>query len=302
MRLHQKRSSRTLRALPALLLALLLCACSGNTPNMTGPAATLPVIGIGELDADAATKPDNTEATTESESAETETDTEPESTEAPASSEAESTEEPTSATEEETEPETEPEPETTPEETKAPSTGLRVWIGDARFSAIHDTVSYNKSRDYFISGWGVAYYWMINTAVPAFDALAAQKQIDVVYWSLGASDITEQVSDKNYQSAEKYAAELNKLIEKYPDTKFYVLSYGPVGGNGIKPSDVKDAKTYNATLRSFTYYVLTHTNTSYIDVGAYLESSGYTVKSDGRQYEAETNKRIYQYVLSQSEQ
>ena len=297
MRFHQKRAFRTARALPALLLALLLCACSGTTPITADPTATLPVIGIKELDPEAAAKYDSTEAPAES----TDTESEPGTTEEAVPTETESTEAPTT-TEEETEEETEPEPETTEAPTEAEVPGLRVWIGDARFSGIHDTVSYDKSRDYFISGWGVAYYWMINTAIPAFDALAAQNKIDIVYWSLGASDITQQMSDKNYQSAAKYADELSKLIEKYPDTTFYVLSYGPVGGNGIKPSDIKDTSVYNSTLRSFTYYVLTHTATSYIDVGAYLESSGYTVKSDGRQYDAATNKRIYQYVLSQSGQ
>ena len=46
MRLHQNKCCRTLMALPALLLALLLCACGAAPRTPDGPGLTLPVIGI----------------------------------------------------------------------------------------------------------------------------------------------------------------------------------------------------------------------------------------------------------------
>ena len=302
MRSHAKRNLRTLKALPALLLALLLCACSSNpgTPSVP-PNATLPEIGIQDLDPDAVptTAPESTEAPAESTAA---ADTEPEPAETTKASEApETTEAAAPSTEESTEAptvETE-EPETPPAPTRSSSTGYRVWIGDSRFVGIHDSVSYDPERDYFISGWGVAYYWFINTALPAFNAFASQHPVSVVYWSLGANDISKEVSAGNYESADKYSIELNKLIEKYPNTTFYILSFGPIGGDGKKPSDVKDADAYNMALSSFTDYVFTHTTASYIDQGEYIESIGYTT-SDGRHYDAATNKKIYDYILSQS--
>ena len=297
MRLHQNKGYRPLRALPALLLALLLCACNAGsrTPDVPGP--TLPIIGITDLDPDSvpSSVPAGTDSpevpveSTEAAQAPTETEgtteaavpTEPESTEAP-------TVPPTA-------------PPTPPEPTKSSSAGYRVWIGDSRFVGIHDTVAVDPDRDYFIAAWGAAYYWMVNTAIPTLDAFAGLHEIDAVYWSLGAGDIAKEVSPYNYEVADKYSTELNKLIEKYPDITFYILSYGPIGGDGKKPSDVPDAEAYNLAISSFMDYMFTHTTASYIDQGEYIESIGYTT-SDGRHYDAETNKRIYEYVLSQSGQ
>ena len=302
MRLHPNKGMRTVRALSALLLALLLCACGRS--QVPSAAATLPVIGIGDLipSTTKAVQPADTEESVPSGENEPETTnpaevTEPaettETTEAAAPTEPESTEAP--ATEAPTE------PATTSAPPKSNSTGYRVWIGDSRFVAIHDTVSYDPARDYFIAAWGAAYYWMINTALPTFEAFAALHEVDVVYWSLGAGDIAKNFSAGNYESADKYSIELNKLIDKYPNTTFYIVSYGPIGGDGKKPADVPDAEVYNMALSSFTDYVFTHTTASYIDQGKYIESIGYTT-SDGRHYDAATNKRAYEYILSQSGQ
>ena len=304
MRFHHKRALRIIRILPPLLLALLLCACSTSPQTSVG---TLPVIGIPELDPEKILTPTqgNTEASAES------TDTVPESTkvsententetaetaettEAAASTEEESTEEPTEATKE---------PETAEEPTKPDSAGCRVWIGDSRFAGIHDSVKTDPEHDYFICTWGAAYSWMVNTAIPAFNTFAASHQVDVVYWSLGASDVAKSFSSKNYTSGDKYAAELNKLVDRYPNTTFYILSYGPVGGDGKKPSGVSDVEKYLSSLKSFMNYVFSHTNyTLYIDQAAYIESIGYTT-ADGFNYDAATNQKIYDYILSKSGQ
>lgn len=301
MRLHQNKGFRPLRALPALLLALLLCACSAAPRTPDGPGFTLPVIGITDLDPDAvpSSEPAGTEST---ESTETPADStaEPESTETGETAETGETTEAAISTEPESTEEL-TEPETDPEPSKSSTEGWRVWIGDSRFVGIHDTVATDPGRDHFIAVWGAAYYWMVNTAVPALDLFASQHQVDAVYWSLGASDIAKEVSPSNYDSADKYSTALNDLIEKYPDTTFYILSYGPVGGDGKKPNDVPDADAYNLALSSFMDYVFTHTKASYIDQGEYIESIGYAT-TDGRHYDADTNKRIYDYILSQSGQ
>ena len=301
MKHTRHRNNRLPALLPALLLALLLCACGSNsrTPR-SGPADTLPVIGIRDIDPDTlpSSLPESTEAQPESTEPAPVITEAPEPTETPASAEAPEPSVPES-TEAPTVPPTEPEPATVPP--KSSSSGKRVWIGDSRFTGIHDTVAYDADRDYFISTWGAAYYWMINTALPSFNAYAALNQVDVVYWSLGASDIAKEQAAVNFETADKYSAALNDLIEKHPNTKFYILSYGPIGGDGKKPADIPDADAYNFSLNSFIDYVFTHSTASYIDQGEYIESTGYTT-TDGRHYDAETNKRIYEYVLSQSGQ
>ncbi|MBQ6292539.1 MAG: SGNH/GDSL hydrolase family protein [Lachnospiraceae bacterium] len=301
MRFHHKRAFWIIRILPALLLALLLCAC-GNGPQTS--VGTLPAIGIPDLDPDKILTPTqgSTEAPAESSDAAAESTKASENTvssetaetpEAAVPTEEESTEEPTEATEE---------PEMTEEPTKSASAGYRVWIGDSRFAGIHDGAKIDSDHDYFICSWGAGYSWMVNTAIPAFNTFAASHQVDVVYWSLGASDVAQTWSSKNYTSGDKYAAELNKLTDKYPNITFYILSYGPVGGDGKKPSGVSDVDKYLSSLKSFMSYVFSHTNyTLYIDLVSYIESIGYTT-SDGFNYDAATNQKIYDYILSKSGQ
>ena len=298
MRFHHKRTFRIIRILPALLLALLLCAC-GTGPQTS--AGTLPVIGIPDLDPDKILTPtqgsteasaDSTDAVSESTKTSENTET-AETTEAAVPTEEESTEAPTEATEE---------PEMTEEPTKSASAGYRVWIGDSRIAGIRDGAKTDPDHDYFICNPGAGYGWMVNTAVPAFNTFAASHQVDVVYWSLGANDVAQTWSSKNYTSGDKYAAELNKLADKYPNTTFYILSYGPVGGDGKKPSGVSDVEKYLSSLKSYMNYVFSHTNyTLYIDQVSYIESIGYTT-TDGFNYDAATNQKIYDYILSKSGQ
>ena len=301
MRLHPKKGLRTVQALPALLLALLLCACSNSqTPSVS---ATLPAIGIGDLvpGTTRASQQGSTEAPAPSsenvpesgQPAETTEAAETETAEAVVPTEPENTEEPT-------DPPTEP--ATTAQPTKkSDSGGYRVWIGDSRFVGIRDTVSCDPDRDFFIAAWGAAYYWMVNTAVPTFEAFTGLHKVDAVYWCLGAGDITKILTEQNFAAAEKYADVLDDLIYKYPDIDFYVLSYGPIGGDGKSPSDITDPEVYNLSIQSFTGYVLSHSRALYIDQAGFLEESGYAT-TDGRHYDAATNQRIYDYVLAQSGQ
>ena len=189
-------------------------------------------------------------------------------------------------------------PATTAAPTQPPaSDGVRVWMGDSRFVGIQKTVDTDPEKDEFISGWGQGYNWMVYTAFPAFDALVARKHVDMVFWSLGANDITNEPSDQNFAIAEKYIEQIKKLMEKYPDITFYLLSYGPVGPEGMDPNNIPDCDAYNQALRIFTNYIFSHTDMKYIDQGEYIERTGFKV-TDGCHYDAATNKRAYEYVLS----
>ena len=170
-------------------------------------------------------------------------------------------------------------------------------MGDSRFVGIQKTVDTDPEKDEFISGWGQGYNWMVYTAFPAFDALVARKHVDMVFWSLGANDITNEPSDQNFAIAEKYIEQIKKLMEKYPDITFYLLSYGPVGPEGMDPNNIPDCDAYNQALRIFTNYIFSHTDMKYIDQGEYIERTGFKV-TDGCHYDAATNKRAYEYVLS----
>ena len=258
------------------------------------------------------TEPDGEESTETSEpdtaAPETTEETEPastappETTAAPTTAPPETTAAPTTAP-----PETTAEPTTAPSETAAPPVtteapaGVRVWMGDSRFVGIRDTVDYDRDRDVFISGWGMGYDWMLATAFPEFEKLAAERPVDICYWSLGANDITNEDSDYNYELADKYIEQVKQLIAKHPGTIFYILSYGPVGEEGMDPNNIPDCDAYNKALWNFIDYIREHTSMIYIDQGEYIERTGFRVY-DGCHYDAETNKKAYAYVLAQSGQ
>ncbi len=332
-----KRHGQKIRGfagLAGILLAVLLSACAGKRQETTVVPAdyTLPSIGVDEIDPDAAaaaemssrnaassesrTEPPETTLPSGTEQAETPEMTVPggeESTEAPeppatlppettAAPPPETAAPPVTA---EVPPETAappPPPETSaaPPTTEAPA-GVRVWMGDSRFVGIRDTVDYDKEKDVFISGWGMGYDWMLATAFPEFDKLAAGTKIDICYWSLGANDITNDPSDFNLELAAKYAAQVAQLIARHPETTFYLLSYGPVGEEGMDPNNIPDCASYNKALRIFTDRVRELTGMAYIAQGEYIEQTGFRVY-DGCHYNAETNQRAYAYVLAQSGQ
>lgn len=315
-----------------LALALLLSACAAKAPDESLPPSdfTLPSIGIEELDPEAAataTMPEPTEAiplTTEQTGSSSDavapsaSDTPPETTvpettmppETTAPTEPQTTA-PPETTVAPTEPQTTEPPETTaptppPETSAAPPTtealsGVRVWMGDSRFVGYSQDVSYDANRDVFISGWGKGYDWMLETAFPEFEKLAAEKHIDICYWSLGANDITNDPSDYNLELAEKYVTKLKQLMAKHPDTIFYLLSYGPVGEEGMDPNNIPDCDAYNKALWIFIDYIREHSSMIYLDQGEYIERTGFRVY-DGCHYDPETNRRAFAYVLAQSGQ
>lgn len=316
----------------ALMLAVLLSACAAKAPDESLPPSdfTLPSIGIGDLDPEAAataTMPEPTEAiplTTEQTGSSSDavapsaSDTPPETTvpettmppETTAPTEPQTTA-PPETTVAPTEPQTTEPPETTapsppPETSAAPPTtealsGVRVWMGDSRFVGYSQDVSYDANRDVFISGWGKGYDWMLETAFPEFEKLAAEKHIDICYWSLGANDITNDPSDYNLELAEKYVTKLKQLMAKHPGTIFYLLSYGPVGEEGMDPNNIPDCDAYNKALWIFIDYIREHSSMIYLDQGEYIEQTGFRVY-DGCHYDPETNRRAFAYVLAQSGQ
>lgn len=230
---------------------------------------------------------------------ETTAPTEPQTTAPPATTAA-PTEPQTTEPPETTAPTPPPETSAAPPTTEAPS-GVRVWMGDSRFVGYSQDVSYDASRDVFISGWGKGYDWMLETAFPEFEKLAAEKHIDICYWSLGANDITNDPSDYNLELAEKYVTELKKLMAKHPDTIFYLLSYGPVDEEGMDPNNIPDCDAYNKALWIFIDYIREHSSMIYLDQGEYIERTGFRVY-DGCHYDPETNRRAFAYVLAQSGQ
>ena len=310
--MKQKRHDKIKRvSLLLLMTALLLSACSGmqqEAPVL--PGGTLPSVGIPEA-AVQEVRPEtgSTQALPEASAGmSTEeipevTDSAPESTKTVQTEAAPETAAPTA---------TAAPPETTaPATTAAPpetvpnadtAAGVRIWMGDSRFVGIRDNAAYDKEKDVFICKWGMGYDWMLEAAFPEFEKLAASgTKIDICYWSLGANDITNEPSDRNMELAAMFAAEMSKLIAAHPETTFYLLSYGPVGEEGMDPNNIPDCAAYNKALRLFTDRVRELTGMRYLDQGEYLERTGFSVY-DGCHYDAATNKCAYAYVLAQSGQ
>lgn len=315
----------------ALMSVFLLSACADGqkeTAALSGEAP-LPFIGAAEIDPEAAeaalrsqagskalvTLPDETEeasspqltapdttfvpAVTPSEAPAPQTHEETPAASAPGPTETVAPPEPdTSSVPPETEKTVPPAP---PSGTPEAADGIRVWMGDSRFVGYSKDASYDAERDVFISGWGMGYEWMCGTAFPEFDKLATEKNIKICYWSLGANDITNDPSDSNLELAAKYAARVGELMARHPEVTFYLLSYGPVGEEGMDPNNIPDCASYNKALRIFTDYLKDHTDMRYLDQGEYIERTGFRVY-DGCHYDPETNRRAFAYVLAQSGQ
>ena len=298
--MKQKRHDKIKRvSLLLLMTALLLSACRGmqqETPAL--PAGTLPSVGIPEA-AVLEVRPEtgSTQALPEASAGMSTEDASEVTGSAPESTETARTAAPPETTAPAT---TAAPPEIVP--TADAAGGVRVWMGDSRFVGIRDSAAYDKEKDVFICKWGMGYDWMLETAFPEFEKLAASgTKIDICYWSLGANDITNEPSDRNMELAAMFAAEVSKLIAAHPETTFYLLSYGPVGEEGMDPNNIPDCAAYNKALRLFTDRVRELTGMRYLDQGEYLERTGFRVY-DGCHYDAATNKRAYAYVLAQSGQ
>ena len=113
--------------------------------------------------------------------------------------------------------------------------------------------------------------------------------------------IGELTKPQTRELAEKYVTKLKQLMAKHPGTIFYLLSYGPVGEEGMDPNNIPDCDAYNKALWIFIDYIREHSSMIYLDQGEYIERTGFRVY-DGCHYDPETNRRAFAYVLAQSGQ
>ena len=195
---------------------------------------------------------------------------------------------------------TQPPPQTTSGETVTPpvnTNGLRVWVGDSRTRGLKLYAGADAAKDSFICEDGTGLDWFEKTAVPQLEALIAEKTVSAVYINMGINDCaaTYKTAEDNRSAA--YSRDINVLVSRYPQIRFYFLSIGPGDGETYFSTDIPKM---NAEADAFNAGMKTRCLAGYIPVAEHLKSSGFTTM-DGLHYDAATCKKIYAYVLQMSE-
>ena len=241
--------------------------------------------------------------------------TEQETTETPRTTEAPKPPTTQPTTQKPTSPPTQPstKPSTTATETTKPSTqpqtsgetvappvnvnGLRVWVGDSRTRGLKLYAGADSAKDRFICEDGTGVDWFEKTAVPQLEALIAEKTVSAVYINMGINDCASTYKTSEQNRSARYSRDINALVDRYPQIRFYFLSIGPGDGETYFSTNIPKM---NAEADKFNAGMKEKCLAGYIPVAEYLKSKGFTTM-DGLHYDAATCKKIYTYVLQMSE-
>ncbi len=162
-------------------------------------------------------------------------------------------------------------------------TGKYIFVGDSRIVGMSSAVS--ASNTVFIGKVGSGYSWLKSTASTKLAKYLNADANAKVIFAFGVNDLGNISS---------YISYYKKLIAKYPNTEFYMMSVNPVNettakkyGYTVKNSQIK---TFNTKLKKAF-------SSRYVDTYTYLTNNGFST-SDGIHYKSSTYKKIYNYVIS----
>ena len=166
-----------------------------------------------------------------------------------------------------------------------------IYIGDSRTvgmcNAVNDTVfsGYDyldytdKNGDIWIAHGGIAYNYLVNTAIPTLDKHLDEECNVIIY--LGLNDDTP---------GSKYAQAANSLAEKYPQSHIFYSSINPVNDNGYGAIQYHRS---NELLRNKNLDIQNNlVNVQYLDIFSEIEDD-YSMWSDGIHYNDTTSMDIY---------
>ncbi len=175
--------------------------------------------------------------------------------------------------------------------------GLRVWIGDSRTRGLKLYAGADAAKDVFICEDGMGADWFERAAIPQLEALIAEKTVSAVYVNMGINDCAATYKTAEENRSARYSRDINSLISRYPQIRFFFLSAGPGEGETYFSTDIPKM---NAEADEFNAGMKARCLADYVPVAEYLKSSGFTTM-DGMHYDAATCKKIYAYVLRMTE-
>ena len=272
----------------------------------TAPAVSEPDPSTEEVlqttEAETAAAPQTTEAPPVTESAE------PAAPPVPPTPPTQPPTQPTSPPTQPTSPPTQPPPPSTTAEAPPPSetqtsgetltppvnvNSLRVWIGDSRTRGLKLYAGADTAKDVFICEDGTGADWFERTAVPQLEALIAEKTVSAVYVHMGINDCAATYKTAEENRSARYSRDINSLISRYPQIRFFFLSVGPGEGETYFSTDIPKM---NAEANAFNAGMKARCLADYVPVAEFLKSDGFKTM-DGMHYDAATCKKIYAYVL-----
>ncbi|MDY3919766.1 MAG: hypothetical protein SOZ59_12365 [Candidatus Limivivens sp.] len=173
--------------------------------------------------------------------------------------------------------------ETVRTETALPAHSF-VFLGDSRTVGMRNALAELGIEDdcTFLAKDGEGYYWLQNTALSELIAILDQRPDTVVITNLGVNDLTERSS---------YAALYRSLMERYPDTSFYILSVNPVSEDCSMVS--------NTQIEEFNEGMAAEFPDLYLDCYHYLMTDGYETV-DGLHYTWKTYAKIHDYAVKEA--
>lgn len=174
----------------------------------------------------------------------------------------------------------------------------RIFMGDSRMVYLSRFVSVG-ANDLFISKGAMSFDWFRDTAVPELERTLYVNPSYKVIINMGVNDCANNTAGWKDYFAEDYAVLINELIEKYPETKFYYASVGPVSGDYRSNYRSLKKDAVNSMVDYFNQSIQGLCFANYIDLGEYLKNDGFTTM-DGIHYDQATCQKIYDYIVAHS--
>lgn len=178
---------------------------------------------------------------------------------------------------------------------------VTLWIGDFRtiqlqnaYKAAQQTAEYH-----YITEDRAEYSWFINGAIPQLPSMSLERANIIVM--LGFVDCVYSCVWSSFKAntlAEKYAKEINSLVEEYPNFNIYACTVPPIDGDYpfveggteliTKSKLTEKIKLFNKALK-------TKCTATVIDCYDYLIATSFTTR-DGVRYVPDTCTTLHNYI------
>lgn len=171
-----------------------------------------------------------------------------------------------------------------------------LWIGDSRAKGMAEYVTNNNTR--FLVKKAVNYKWFVTDGIPEIEGTLTKYPDAKIVINLGINDCIQQTHGATYAVDKKYAIRFNRLIAKYPNTKFYYVSVTPIDGDYITHSTKRfteeEALTKNINLLNKT--IKENSSVIYVDANDFMTRRGFET-IDHLHYTEESYTKLYNYIM-----